>query len=74
MKAGQVVTVSVNLDAITNPDTIIKRKIPGATMMLINGSTTESAMCFNAQQWGSGREGNHNAKWRRRMARRKSAK
>lgn len=69
----QTQTISVNLDAITNPITIRKRPLAGGTMMPI-GDGSIKAMCAYAQQWSSGAEGNMRAKWRRRLNRRKSAK
>ncbi len=68
-----VKTISVNFDAFEHPIELNSPHIPGAgaTMMAIGG-TGERALCFKAQQWSSGAEGNHNARWRRRLTRRKS--
>jgi hypothetical protein len=69
-KPGTVTTVSVDFDAFTAPIVLTSRKM-GGTMMPVGG-TGEHAMCYKAQQWSSGAEGNLNARWRRRMRRRKS--
>ena len=71
IKPGTVTTISVNFDAFTSPIPLLSPADPGAKMMLV-GATGEYALCFKAQQWSSGSEGNHTARWRRRLARRKS--
>jgi hypothetical protein len=72
MSAGTVTTVSVDFSAFVSPEEIRCRPDPGAKMMAI-GDGSERALCYKAEQWSSGAEGNHNARWRRRMKRRKSA-
>lgn len=70
---GQVSVVSVNLDLITDPERIASVAVPGARMMAIgNPADNMRWPCYKAQQWGSGASGNHNAKWRRLLKKRRS--
>lgn len=73
MKPGNVMTVWLDLDAITDPIHIGKME-PGGRLMPVGG-TGEKAMCFLSKRGGIGKgAGQNNSRRGRQQRRRKSAK
>jgi hypothetical protein len=72
VKPSPFVLVSVNLDLITNPEPIRSVKVRNSVPMIIGNALEPNARGYKVKKWGGNKEGNMNARWRRRLRRRKS--
>jgi hypothetical protein len=74
MKPGDIETVSINLDLITQPERIATRPLGNAVFQRLPPPSTDEAWCVWVQTYGKTHSNMHNSRKGRQQRRRRSGK